>query len=44
MGNSFVDDETSSAVETEFGRSYRGEMPRKQSGEKRDDVKKRMLT
>jgi hypothetical protein len=44
MGNSFVEEETSSAVETEFGRSYRGEMPRRQSGDKGEDVRKRMLT
>lgn len=42
MGNSFVLLDTSSAVETEFGRGYRGRMPRRPRGENGDDVKKRM--
>jgi len=42
MGNSFVEDETSKAVDTEFGREYCGRMPKKERGEKRLDVRKRM--
>lgn len=34
--------ETRSAVETEFGREYRGRNPRSPSGEKGDEVRKRM--
>jgi hypothetical protein len=43
IGNNLVEEETSKAVETEFGRVYRGISPVILSGEKRDEVKKRML-
>lgn len=42
IGKSFVEEETRRAVETEFGRGYRGNMPRKGRGEKREEVRKRM--
>lgn len=42
MGKSLVDDDTSRAVDTELGRVYCGRMPKKESGEKRLDVRKRM--
>lgn len=37
-----MDDETSKAVETEFGREYCGRMPKKERGEKREEVRKRI--
>jgi uncharacterized protein YegL len=43
IGNNFVDEETSRAVETEFGRGYRGINFVMFSGEKTDEVRKRML-
>jgi hypothetical protein len=33
MGNSLVDDDTSSAVDTELGREYCGRIPSQPSGE-----------
>ena len=42
MGNSFVEDETSRAVLTELGRGYLGRRPKRQSGEKGEDVRNRM--
>lgn len=44
IGNSFVDDDTRSAVDTEFGRAYVGSRPRKARGERGDEVRNRMLT
>lgn len=43
MGNSLVEEETRSAVDTELGLEYVGRRPRKFSGEKGDEVRKRML-
>lgn len=43
IGNSLVEEETSKAVETEFGREYRGISFVMLSGEKTDEVRKRML-
>jgi len=43
IGNSFVDEETSRAVETELGRACRGMMPRALSGDSGEDVRKRIL-
>lgn len=43
MGNSFVDEETRRAVETELGRLYWGSIPKATSGENREDVRKRMI-
>lgn len=43
MGKSFVDEDTRRAVETEFGRGYRGMSPKAASGESREEVRKRML-
>ncbi|KAE8444008.1 hypothetical protein EG329_001137 [Mollisiaceae sp. DMI_Dod_QoI] len=42
IGNNFVEEETSSAVLTEFGRGYRGIKPKRTSGEKGEDVRKRI--
>lgn len=42
IGNSFVEDDTSNAVLTEFGRGYRGMNPKRTSGEKGEDVRKRI--
>ncbi|KAM0126825.1 hypothetical protein ACHAPC_010391 [Botrytis cinerea] len=42
MGNNFVEDETSSAVDTEFGRVYFGRRPKNTRGESGDDVRKRI--
>jgi hypothetical protein len=42
MGKSLVEEETSSAVETELGRGYVGSSPANASGEKGLDVRKRM--
>jgi hypothetical protein len=42
IGNNFVEEETRSAVETELGRGYWGRTPARNSGEYRDDVKKRI--
>lgn len=43
IGNNLVEEETSKAVETEFGREYRGIRFVMLSGEKTDEVRKRML-
>ena len=42
MGKSFVEDDTSRAVETEFGREYGGMMLSSASGEYRLEVRKRI--
>jgi hypothetical protein len=42
IGNSFVEDETNKAVETELGREYRGRRPRNDNGLKGEDVRKRI--
>ncbi|KAJ8062084.1 hypothetical protein OCU04_009861 [Sclerotinia nivalis] len=42
IGNNFVEDETSRAVDTEFGRVYFGRSPRNTRGEKGEEVRKRM--
>jgi hypothetical protein len=42
IGKSFVDEETSNAVETELGRGYRGRRLVSVSGERGEDVRKRM--
>ena len=42
MGKSFVEEETSSAVLTELGRAYVGSRPRRRSGERGEEVRKRM--
>lgn len=43
IGNSLVEEETKSAVDTELGREYVGSRPRKLSGDRGDEVRKRML-
>jgi len=44
IGKSFVDDETSSAVLTEFGRAYVGSKPSILKGDRGEDVRKRIET
>jgi len=43
IGKSFVEEETRRAVDTEFGREYRGSIPVMTSGESGLEVRKRML-
>jgi hypothetical protein len=43
MGNSLVEDDTRSAVDTEFGRGYRWRRPAMTNGEKGLEVRNRML-
>ena len=42
IGKSFVDEDTSKAVLTEFGREYRGMKPKRTRGEKLEEVRKRI--
>lgn len=42
IGNSFVEDETRRAVDTEFGRVYFGRRPKNTRGENGEEVRKRM--
>lgn len=42
MGKSFVEEETSKAVETLLGREYRGRRPRWWRGEREEEVRRRM--
>jgi hypothetical protein len=44
MGKSFVEEETRSAVLTEFGRAYAGRKPRSRRGDQGEEVRKRMET
>jgi hypothetical protein len=42
IGNSLVEDDTSNAVLTEFGREYLGTSPKRTSGDRVEEVRKRI--